>query len=233
MLVGRARAAPLGVTGVHDFAGRRPHDAPVNSVPDTTASAFAPHQIFLVRRAREALARLSPDRRNALTEGFQRVGQELLASAQQVPVPPAWSRRTLPRRRYPQQCYPRTTKYVLDHADIDGIQLVHGVAAHAPHFVPLDHAWVLLPGGVVFDGVVQAFFTRPSYYGVMAAVALDTYSAADARRLVAAHGHPGPWNASWVPTAAQLRAYAAMVPAAQRGPLAAEFSGDVGKNRYP
>jgi hypothetical protein len=196
-----------------------------NSVTHT--SATGPGQIVLVRRARAALARLSPDRRYALTAGFERVGQQLLASAQQVPVAPAWSRRTLPRRRYPQQCYPRTAKYILDHADIDGMLLVHGVASHAPHFVPLDHAWVLLPHAVVFDGVVQAFFSQPSYYAVMAAVALDTYSATDTRALIAAHGHPGPWNARWVPTAAQLQAYAVIVEATQRDQLAADWSGSV------
>jgi hypothetical protein len=192
------------------------------------------NQVVLVRGARDALARLSPDRRDALAEGFMRVGRELLRTGIQVSVDASWSRRTWPRRRYPQQCYPRTTKYVLEHADIPGMRLVHGVASHAPHFVPLDHAWVLLPGNVVFDGVVQAFFTHASYYSVMAAVALDTYSAEDVQRLVAAHGHPGPWNASWVPTAAQLQAYADIVQPAldhQRGNVALGPSWLVGKNR--
>jgi hypothetical protein len=91
------------------------------------------------------------------------------------------------------------------------MRLVHGVVSHAPHFVPLDHAWIELPGDIVFDGVVQAFFTRSSYYAVMAAVALDAYSAAATRKLVVAHGHPGPWNAKWLPTAKHLGAYAAAV----------------------
>src|ERR1700694_1787813 len=81
-----------------------------------------------------------------------------------------WAGGPGPRRRYPQQCYARTVKYVFDHPEIDGLRLVHGVVSHAPLSVPLDHAWVELPGEVVFDGVVQAFFTRESYYTVMAAV---------------------------------------------------------------
>jgi hypothetical protein len=40
---------------------------------------------------------------------------------------------------------------------------------------------------------------------------MDMYTAAEARRLVATHGHPGPWTASWVPTKVQLEAYAAAV----------------------
>jgi hypothetical protein len=166
-------------------------------------------RVFLVRGARAVLAKLDPDRRAALSESFLRVGRELVATADRVCVASDWARRTWPGRRYPQQCYAKTVKYVLDHSDIQGMRLVHGVISHAPHFVPLDHAWVELPGDTVFDGVVQAFFTRASYGAVMAAVALDTYSAAETRRLVDEHGHPGPWNAHWVPTAAQLEAYAA------------------------
>lgn len=164
-------------------------------------------RVYLARGARDVLARLSPGRREALSDGFQRVGRHLLASAVRADVEVGWAGHTWPRRRYPQQCYARTVKYVLDHSDIDGLRLVHGVVSHAPHFVPLDHAWVELPGEVVFDGVVQAFFTRASYYTVMAAVPMDTYTTAETRQLLAAHGHPGPWNTIWVPTNAQLDAY--------------------------
>jgi len=168
-------------------------------------------RVYLVRATRDGLAKLSPGRRAALSAGFQRVGRQLLATAVRADVEAGWADRTWPRRRYPQQCYPRTVKYVVDHPDIEGLRLVHGVVSHAPRFVPLDHAWVELPGDVVFDGVVQAFFTRESYYAVMAALPMDTYTGPETRRLVAAHGHPGPWNASWVPTPAQLAAYAARV----------------------
>jgi hypothetical protein len=171
------------------------------------ATAYDDARVYLPRRTRDALAKLSPERRQALGDGFLRVGRHLLESAQQVQVESDWAARTWPRRRYPQQCYPRTTKYVLEHPEIDGLQLVHGVVSHAPHFLPFDHAWVELPGDVVFDGVVQRFFTRVSYYAAMAAVALDAYSVPDTRRLVGEHGHPGPWNIKWVPTPGQLLAY--------------------------
>jgi hypothetical protein len=187
-------------------------------------------RVYLVRGARHALANLDPSRRKALLQGFLRVGRELLASAEQVAVHPSWSSCTWPRRRYPQQCYPKTAKYVLDHAGIHGMRLVHGVVSHPPLFVPLDHAWVELPGNVVFDGVVQRFFCRPSYYAVMSALALDAYSATATRRLIAAQGHPGPWNASWVPTGGQLEAYAITVRTRQEA--ANPFlSLSVGRNR--
>jgi hypothetical protein len=189
------------------------------------------HSVYLTRGARDALAKLDPSRRKALRDGFGRVGWQLFASAERVTVEPGWARSTWPHRRYPQQCYSKTVKYVLDHPEIKGMRLVHGVVSHGPRFVPLDHAWVELPGDIVFDGVVQTFFTRSSYYSVMAPVALDVYSAAATRRLVATHGWPGPWNAKWVPTAKQLEAYAASVRALQDGRAAAPPAAHVGRNR--
>jgi hypothetical protein len=171
--------------------------------------------VYLSRPARDALAKLNGGRREALQAAFSRVGHELLASAERVAVEPGWARRTWPRRRYPQQCYARTTKYVLDHPEIEDLRLVHGVVSHGPRFLPFDHAWVELPGNVVFDAVVQMFFARVSYYEVMSAMALDAYSAGETRELLGTHKHPGPWNASWVPTAAQLTAYLAALRPAQ------------------
>jgi hypothetical protein len=187
--------------------------------------------VYLTRGARAALSTLDPSRREALRKGFGRVGRQLLASAERVTVEAGWARRTWPQRRYPQQCYRKTVKYVLDHPEIADMWLIHGVVSHAPHFLPLEHAWAELPGEIVFDGVVQTFFTRASYYEVMAAVALDAYSAATARRLVATHGRPGPWNANWVPTAMQLETYAAVVRTRQDIRAASPLSMDVGRNR--
>jgi hypothetical protein len=187
--------------------------------------------VYLTRAARTALAKLDASRRDALKEGFQRVGRELLSSAEQVRVEAAWARRTWPRRRYPQQCYAKTVKYTVEHPEIIGMRLIHGVVSHAPHLVPFDHAWVELPGDIVFDGVVQTFFTRVSYYSVMAAVALDAYSGRETACLVAEHGHPGPWNAKWVPTPIQLEAYVAAACAAQEVAAPCALSVNVGRNR--
>jgi len=153
-------------------------------------------RVYLVRSARIGLTKLSPTRRAALMAGFQRVGKELLYSARQVEVEAGWKRRTWPRRRYPQQCYARTTKYMLQHLEIEGARLVHGMIAHAPYFVPMAHAWVELPGEIVFDGVVQAFFSRDSYYAVMGAQPLDTYSGPETQRLADSSGYSGPWELS-------------------------------------
>jgi len=188
-------------------------------------------RVYLARGSREVLANLDPSRREALRDAFTRVGSQLLSSAERARVELGWARGTWPRRRYPQQCYAKTVKYVFDHPEIKGAQLVHGVVSHAPHFVPLEHAWVELPGDIVFDGVVQTFFTRSSYYSVMTAVALDVYSAGATRRLVTAHGGPGPWNAKWVPTAKQLETYAVTVRTGHDIRAASPPSASVGRNR--
>ena len=187
--------------------------------------------VYLTLSARNALAKLEPSRREALRDGFRRVGRELLSSAQQVNVDAAWSRRTWPRRRYPQQCYAKTVKYVVDHPEIVGMRLIHGVVSHAPHLVQFDHAWVELPGDIVFDGVVQTFFMRVSYYRVMAAVGLDAYSAFETTRLIARHRHPGPWNAKWGPTPTQFEAYVAAVRSCQDVSPNAPLWLKVGKKR--
>jgi hypothetical protein len=188
-------------------------------------------RVYLARGAREVLTKLDPSRREALRDGFSRVGLQLLSSAERARVEPGWARGTWPRRRYPQQCYAKTVKYVLDHPEIKGARLVHGVVSHAPHFVPLDHAWIELPGDIVFDGVVQTFFTRSSYYSVMTAAVLDVYSATATRRLVTARGGPGPWNAKWVPTAKQLDVYALTVRTRQESRAASPLLVNLGRNR--
>lgn len=173
-------------------------------------------RVYLTRTAQAGLRKLDVARAAALRAAFARVGQDLLDSAVNVEVDPSWARRTWPRRRYPQQCYRRTVKYLADHPHIPEAGLVHGVASHAPGRLPFDHAWVELPGNVVFDGVVQAFFTRDSYYAVMAAMPLDAYPRARADQLLRQHGHPGPWNVKWVPTPAHIEAYRASVGQTRR-----------------
>jgi hypothetical protein len=157
------------------------------------------------------MAKLDPVPQAVLKAAYQRVGHELLEQAERAVVAAAWARRTWPRRRYPQQCYQKTLTYVRAHADIAGMRLVHGVISHSRPLPPLDHAWVELPGDIVFDAVVQAFFTRDSYCRVMSAVALDSYTPCESEQLLSKHGHPGPWTMRWVPTPPQLQAYYAAI----------------------
>ncbi len=112
----------------------------------------------------------------------------------QVPVPPAWSRDTNPRTVYPGEAFERAFAYVLDH-DIEGMLLVHGVSSVATDADEvLDHAWVALPGGIVFDGVAQRFFAEEVFHTVMQATAVAVYTPdAGVDRVLRTNSY-GPWH---------------------------------------
>ena len=65
-----------------------------------------------------------------------------------------------PNRLFPRLCFKKAFHYICDHHDVAGIRLVHGLTGR---HLSTGHGWVELPGEVIFDGVVQRFFTRPSY----------------------------------------------------------------------
>jgi hypothetical protein len=75
---------------------------------------------------------------------------------------------TRPGQRYWRDCYRQAADYLLAHAPEHhlcprgaGLTLVHGVG-HAGSR-PWGHAWVELPGNLVFDGVRQQFYDRDGY----------------------------------------------------------------------
>ena len=117
----------------------------------------------------------------------------------QVPVPPEWSRDTYPRTVYPGEAYERAFAYVLDH-DIEGMLLVHGVATHPA----VDHAWVELPGGIVFDGVAQRFFAKDAYGAVMQVSPVAVYMPDAAVDLLLRTKRYGPWRADLLDSAGRL-----------------------------
>lgn len=71
-------------------------------------------------------------------------------------VPPLWLVGVDPQALYPQECYYRAYRYATDltRLSVKGLWLVHGECSLARGC----HAWVELPGGLVFDGVLQQFF---------------------------------------------------------------------------
>jgi len=96
---------------------------------------------------------------------------------------------------YPGECYERAFAYVLDH-DIEGMLLVHGVSSVATDADDvLDHAWVVLPGGIVFDGVAQRFFAEEAFHAVMQVRAVAVYTPDAAVDRVLRTNSYGPWRA--------------------------------------
>jgi hypothetical protein len=131
--------------------------------------------------------------------------RRLLEHGEEADVPAIWRKYTWPQFVYSGQCEPQAFKYLERHVSgarirrepvpIEGVVLVHGTMRSPRHRGWLRHAWVELPGDVVFDGVVQRFFTRESFYRVMGAHALIRYSWSEARRLSRTPRRPyGPWH---------------------------------------
>lgn len=80
-------------------------------------------------------------------------------------VRPLWLVGVEPHSLYPQECFYRAYRYATHIARIavDGIWLVHGECSLAFGC----HAWVELPDGLAFDGVLQQFFRTTDYYGIL------------------------------------------------------------------
>jgi hypothetical protein len=150
-----------------------PSDSAADILPELVAAVPAPTR----RSGAYTNAQLAQPDRGALWD-------ELLQRAERADVPAAWARGTHPKRRYLKHCLDKSWGYVLDHAGLpdlaDGMRLVLGLVSFpSKRWIPFRHAWVELPNEVVFDGVVQTFFTRQSYYAVMGAEAQQWFTRAE------------------------------------------------------
>jgi hypothetical protein len=114
--------------------------------------------------------------------------------AYRVTVEPRLSRGTDPGRDYRGRCYEMALRYLADHReDEPGLRLVHGTL-HIVVGVPYPHAWVEVPGGIVFDPVDQYFYKRRAYYRRYDAAAARVYTPAEAEQLAITTNHWGPWH---------------------------------------
>ncbi len=80
----------------------------------------------------------------------------------EVSVPPHYLRYTQPDRQFPGECFRRACSYVLTHR-LKGMVYVFGTTLGGGMG---EHAWVELPGNIVFDGVLQRFYDLPRYYEI-------------------------------------------------------------------
>jgi hypothetical protein len=109
---------------------------------------------------------------------------------------PEWVNRRFRRRKtFPKRCYERAWQFVIDHADVPGVVLVHGrVTVTVPVHVTFGHAWVELPDGLIFDGVKQACYDRTTYLAELSAEVEQTYTPFEAAKLVTKTQCYGPWT---------------------------------------
>lgn len=111
-------------------------------------------------------------------------------------VQPPEQFQTIKRKTFSQQdCYAQAQKYIFSLNAIpttDCVRLVHG---HYGDMVHMGHAWVELPGNIVFDGVVKRFYDKAGYYKVMDVSKDEEYSPKEAAELMLRYKHWGPWKA--------------------------------------
>ena len=97
-------------------------------------------------------------------------------------------------RRVTNHCYREAYVYTMDHAEIPGILLVHGKYTK----VPRGHAWVELPGGIIFDGVKRKFYRWSEYRRRFQAEARVKYTPRQAATFYIKKESSGPWEkAGW------------------------------------
>jgi hypothetical protein len=80
----------------------------------------------------------------------------------EIAVPRRYSICTLPNQQFPKRCFPEAAYYVRTHR-IKGIEYVFGSSLGGGFG---NHAWVELPGNVLFDGVLQRFYDKSEYYRI-------------------------------------------------------------------
>ncbi|QJX01095.1 hypothetical protein [Frigoriglobus tundricola] len=114
----------------------------------------------------------------------------------QTDVPAELRVGTCPVRAYPKKCYIKALEYFLAHV-ADDVVLCHGEVAVAEWGLPFPHAWVELPGGIVFDGVAQMFCDRDGYQLTLgvAPERVRRYTPDEVNRLILESEHAGPWDA--------------------------------------
>lgn len=93
-------------------------------------------------------------------------------------------------RLFPRQCFARASRFLLDQPSDLVATLVQGLIGSEK----ILHAWVLLPGGVVYDGVFNRFYQRSDYYRERRAIDLVVYSPLEVARLILEEGTLGPWR---------------------------------------
>jgi len=112
-----------------------------------------------------------------------------------VQVPLGLRRGTVIGAGWPGQCYEVALGYLLRHFDVPGLRLVHGyvVEGDVEQDLPWQHAWVELPDEAIYDPSTGEFFQLASFYQVLKATPLCTYTAEQALARYDAEGAAGPW----------------------------------------
>ena len=98
-----------------------------------------------------------------------------------------------PRRLSPKNCYTKSFQYILDKGEVAGVRLVHGLYRPFTLDQHCGHAWVELPDKIVFDGVLQRFYQKESYYNYYEIIKEVEYKPSEMYSISIPFGTYGPW----------------------------------------
>ncbi len=131
--------------------------------------------------------------------GAQRRGRTVALARHARDVGEALACGTHPGRRYWGDCFRRAAEYMLDRClpgapcpPQEGLRLVHGTGRSGSELGA--HAWVELPGDLVFDGVQQRFYDRADYGRVLGVTAEASYHPLEVVDRLRTTQRYGPWH---------------------------------------
>jgi hypothetical protein len=133
--------------------------------------------------------------KEAMKDARRRLRGQYLAM-QETEVPEAW-RSPSWRQWQNKACYETATQFVsgLDSETKANTVVVHGSLFDPQFHIDIPHAWVELPGGVVFDGVAQRFYDAETYRTALHPVEDQRYTVKEVARLIVATKMFGAWTA--------------------------------------
>lgn len=109
-------------------------------------------------------------------------------------VPEDWQVGVDPRRRYWKRCYEKAGQWIINH--FEG-EMVFGLI-YTDSGIAAAHAWVHLPGDIVFDGVWQRFVRWEDYQRLLKATVIEAYTHMGYIEMTLETGHYGPFFEEFV-----------------------------------
>lgn len=124
--------------------------------------------------------------------------QGVLPKFEEPEVPQKWRDRAQPERRFWQRCYEMAGKFMLGVIGYEYLGPLHdAVLVHGSckdDGFRFAHAWVELPGDIIFDGVWQRFLRKEDYIRLRDAVEVVRYTEPELVAMTVECGTWGPWT---------------------------------------
>lgn len=108
--------------------------------------------------------------------------------------PPAIYRRTGRRTISVGQCYNTAYDYIISlHGEAaENARLIHGSYTDYP--LKGGHAWIEIPGSIVYDGVTKRFYNKEAYCRIKGLIEVSSYTRGEIIQLGLKNRHFGPYD---------------------------------------